>query len=143
VWPARQFDESIRPLPGVTSGLAQMAARHWQVGAICNGPSDAADVRKKLARMRLEPYFAIVLTSRDTPQSPATRYQLAAEQFGVPPQNVLLISANNHELGEAACAGLKCLGWQLRVPPANVPVVQDFAELLRLVHPSRVPSLVG
>jgi beta-phosphoglucomutase-like phosphatase (HAD superfamily) len=140
----RQLDESVRPLPGVKAGLAQLLGCACSMSVIANTHAGAESVRATLARIGLAAYFEHVFSSVDIARQrqPQSRYAIAAEQLGVVPDRMLLVSGSIDELRDAAEAGLRSAAWQLRTAPAGIAVINDFGELLRMMRPQPRPLAV-
>ena len=104
----RQCDEEIRPLPGVASTLAQLAARHVQLAILTNSPCSADVVHARLKKLGLGERFQHVISSRDIAAAkPAPEsYRAALDAVKLPAREVALVARDAGELHGARAAGL-------------------------------------
>jgi beta-phosphoglucomutase-like phosphatase (HAD superfamily) len=141
----RQFDESIRPLPGTKTGLTKLAAHGHRMAVIGNVPYDTATVRQRISHLGLSEYFEEFLSSFDvgSQASPQSRYRCIAERLKATPQAILFISGSAAELRDAFAEGLSVIAWQLPQPLKAVHSIDQLHELLPVVHNGRHHSLAG
>jgi len=141
----KQFDESIRPLPGTTTGLANLAARGQRMAVIGNVPYDGEIVRQRTGRLGLNEFFADVLSSFDAGKAvaPQARYGWFAERLGVAPAAISFISGSANELRSAAAAGLATIAWQLPEQQRSANSITHLQELLPVVTSGRNHSLAS
>jgi len=128
----RQFDESIRPLPGTKSGLANLIACGHRVAVIGNVPYDAITVRKRIAHLGLSEFFSEVYSSFDAGREfPAkSRYAWIGERLRIAANAIWFISGSTVQLGDAAAAGIRTIAWQLPQPLKSLHTIDDLLPVI-------------
>lgn len=139
----RQFDESIRPLPGTKAGLATLAAQGHRLAVIGNVPCDTAHVRQRVAHLGLNDFFCEILSSFDLGRgsAPDSRYCQTAQRLATSPECVWFVSGSESELRDAAAQGLTVVAWQLTRTEVTALAIDHLHNLLSLT--GRPHSLAG
>jgi len=99
------LDENLAPMPGLLELLARLEAAGIPK-AICTSSSRRV-LTAVLARFAMEPRFQFTLTAEDIHQGKPHPeiYLKAAERFGIPPQEMLVLEDSQTGCRSAAAAG--------------------------------------
>lgn len=131
----RQFEEGIRPLPGVASTLSQLAAFNVPAVVLSNTQYTAAELERRLRKMGLADRFVAVLSSRESGHRmpDEASYEAALTAIRLPPRAVAFVGKNEYELKGAARAGMTTVAIN-HEPGTRADILIDrFDQLLRAV----------
>lgn len=142
----RQCEEEIRPLPGVASTLAHLAARHVQLAILTNSHSSADVIRARLKKLGVGERFQHVISSRDIAAAkPAPEsYRAALDAIKLPAREVAFVGRDASDLHGAHSAGL--LAVAIHYPSeARADIYLDRFEQLQqaLTYKSKLQTLAN
>jgi FMN phosphatase YigB (HAD superfamily) len=132
----RQFHDSIIPLPGVLSTLAQLAARGTPLGVLCNASDSCACVAGGLHRLGMDAYFQTVLSTVELGVCLVDRqaYDAAAERMGLEVSQIAFVGHDAEELAGAAGAGLRTIAFNNDCDARADVYLDRFDQLVQAVH---------
>jgi HAD superfamily hydrolase (TIGR01493 family) len=133
----RELWQDVRPLPGVSATLAQLAARGVRLAVLSNSPESATAIEQKLQRLGIAGRFEIVLSSRDlrVAKPMPECYQAALRALDLQSDDVGFIAHETLELAGAGLAGMTTFAIN-HAADAEADVFLDrFEQLLSHVLP--------
>ena len=137
----REFEATVRPLPGVKNTLMRLQASGLVLGAVGNSLYDAAALRQRLIRFGMERRFAAVISSIDlrSAMPEAVCYTTVAGQMGLPLGEIAFVGHDTAELAGARALGMQTLAFNYD-PDAEADVfLGRFDELLSAVVVLKTP----
>lgn len=139
----QQLDETVRPLPGVKLGLAQLHASGWTLGVLGHVGWGADEIRRCLERMGVASSVDAVLSVRDlaSEQPEASPYILSARALRAAPEQTVFVSANRYHLAEAAQRGLQTVSVQLSAVVGQRAAIEQIGDLVRVLRPAKLQSV--
>jgi HAD superfamily hydrolase (TIGR01493 family) len=133
----RELWDEVRPFPGVTATLAQLAARGIRLALLANSGAPATQLVERLKRLGISQRFDVVLSSRDLKASkPAHQcYQAVIDALGLPSDAIGFVGHEPVELAGAALAGMVALALHHTADVQAEVYLDRFDQLLHVVAP--------
>lgn len=101
-------DHPVTIKPGAVEVLAGLKARGLKLGLVTARTATIEAMRKELASFGISEYFDCISTGRDIPRKPAPDGILVClEQFGLPPEEVILVGDAEADIIAGADAGVE------------------------------------
>ena len=141
----REFEESVRLLPGVRCALARLHASGVGLAVLSNSEHSAAVLRGRLARRGLENVFSGVVSSADLRRvlpDPAC-YHAALKTLGLPGDLCAFVGHRTEELAGARNAGLHTVAFNYAPDAVAEVFLNRFDDLFGLVIGSGCSGAVG
>lgn len=140
-----QFEECVRPLPGVTAALMQFAARNVPIAILSNSPYTAQELQRRLSNMGIADRFVTVLSSRDLGFRKPDRasYEAALHALHLPPNATAYIGKKEDELRGAAKAGLTTIAINYEPGTRADILIDRFDQLPRAIWPEGNAKIAG
>lgn len=141
----QELENDARPLPGVRHTLLALERAGLTLGVVTNSASPADALRQRLARSGIDRFFTSVTSSRDlgsTTDEPAI-WQAAVASLGLPPEQLLFVGHDLHDLDAAAAAGLATVAFN---PDCDVHAdteLDRFEQLLDLAPADKCRTVAG
>lgn len=132
----RELIATLRPLPGVRSTLCQLQASGIALAVLSDSESPAAELRQRLDKLGIDPFFQAVYSSRDLGQAKpaALGYQTALAAMQLPAHQVAFVGHDAEELSGAAALGMPTVAFNYDPEVLADRYLERFEELLDLVH---------
>lgn len=106
------FEEEIRPLPGVQATIHALLRQGYQLGVLTNASCSSQRLDGRLKRMGLQDCFRVVLSSADlghtTPD--VLSYEAALSALQLSPTQTAFVGHDARELSGAAGLGMRTVG---------------------------------
>ncbi len=141
----RELWRDVRPLPGVSNTLTQLAARGVRLAVLSNAVSSGEEFEAQLNHLGLRSRFEVVISSRDlglakpTPES----YQAAINALDLAPESIGFVGHSTLELAGAGLAGLTTFAIN-HAADAQADIYLDrFEQLLQVAAPTSMKQRVG
>ena len=130
-----QFEEDVRPLPGVTAALSQFAARTLPMVILSNSPNSSQELQQRLFTMGIADRFVAVLSSRDLGirKPDLASYEAALQVLGLPPQATAFVGKHAYELRGATKAGLRTIAINYEPGTRADVLIDRFEQLPRAI----------
>jgi HAD superfamily hydrolase (TIGR01493 family) len=132
----RELNESVRPLPGVSKTLSQLAAAGIVLGVLANSELSGDELTTRLGRLGLGKKFQFAYSScerRCAKPDPAC-YESALIALELAGPQVAFVSTHADDLVGATKLGIHAIG--LRADTGTAVSVQRFEELVPICVPS-------
>jgi FMN phosphatase YigB (HAD superfamily) len=124
-----------RTFRGVARTLGMLRASGYRLAALSNTELEECQLRRKLARMGLDSFFGVVVSSRNSgavkPQPEA--YQAAMDTWPLAPHEIAFVGHDADELHGAAQCGLATIALFHEPHVAADWRIDDFADLSQLL----------
>ena len=129
------LQRSIRPLRGVISTVAHLAASGLQLGVVCNSTLATPELSRRLDRLGMRGRFCCLVTSLATGSvKPDSRiYAAALSALDLSATEVVYVGHNTAELAGAARAGMRTIAVNHGSDAAADVFLDSIDELLHLV----------
>lgn len=141
----RELDDVVRPLPGVSATLAQLATRDMRLGVLCNAPQPADGVARRLESLGLKGYFSTIISSFDigyTKPDPAS-YQAAISAIGLPADQVAFVGHDSAELDGATAVGMRTIAFNHDCGAVADISVERFEQISQVIGNQSCRLLAG
>lgn len=139
----RAAEASLRPLPGVCSTIAALHARGYQLAVLADSEHRSSVLREHLQQLRVEPYMAHVVSSRDVgcAQPDPRCCQAVQEMLGIPARHIAFVGDSTASLSGAYTSGWRtfALSSAGRFPLAEA-VIRSFDDLLTVIGEPRLTT---
>lgn len=141
----RDFEEQIRPLPGVCSTLAQLSSKGVQLAVLSSTCRRKSDLHDRLGRLGLSDLICFDFATRgnhDT-ESPARRFTLACSAMNAEAHEVGYVGRDRCELDAAAAAGLVTLAVNYDADARADVYLDEFHSLVDRIESTAQRVLAG
>jgi len=117
-----QFEENVRPFPGVAAALNKLAQHHVPVAILTNSAYSVDELQRRLQTMGIENRFVAVLSSRDLGcrKPDRTCYEAAVKTLRLPAHVVGYLGMKQCALRGATKAGLTSIA--INFEPERKPI---------------------
>jgi HAD superfamily hydrolase (TIGR01509 family) len=126
-----QFEQSVRPLPGVPATLARLSAMGTRMIVLSHTPESAEQLAQKLTRLGIRRSLQAVVSAADLGSGAPDLlgFRAAAGALGLAPQEVAFVGHCATELNSAARLGMVTIGCNHQ-PHVPVDVALDRLDQL-------------